>query len=375
MDMTCHKEMIEMKISLISTTTFPTPPADYGGEIYVSWLCEALCKLGHEVTLFATYDSMIPRNGRLIPLRKTPPGDWVHMLDAEVDVLRRHTDILKQSDVVHDFSHNGQIAKWCLENNVPHCNTLWGISYVGSSLSGAFNRSNVVCWSNIHKQIGTLPEEGFNNTIYAQWHPFSQTIRPTTKVVMGGVDTDYYSPDLSIAREDWFLFLARAHPSKGIDTVIEIARKNPYVLIVIAGSYSGLHKQDGDKYKAIIETLPNIRIIEDPNKEQKRNLYRRCKAFLFPVQYCEAFGLVVAEAMSTGAPLIVSDRGSMPELVENSVNGFVCRDIMHYENAICNIDYINPLNVREHCIEHFSMERVARDYIDVYKCAIDGEIW
>lgn len=364
-----------MKISLVSTTTFPTPPKDYGGEIYVYWLCEALCKLGHEVTLFATYDSMIPKNGRLIPLRKTPPGDWVHMLDAEVDVLRRHTDILKQSDVVHDFSHNGQIAKWCLENNVPHCNTLWGISYVGSSLSGAFNRSNVVCWSEIHKHIGTLPEEEFNRTVYAQLHPFSQTIRPTTKVVMGGVDTDYYSYNKQDEREDWLLFLARAHPSKGVDTVIEIARRNPHIKIVMAGSYSGLHKGDGDNYKQEMIKLNNIDIIEDPDRVQKRDLYRRCKAFLFPVQYCEAFGLVVAEAMSTGAPCIVSDRGSMPELIESGTNGFICTDMEHYENAIKTIDYINTDIVREHCLNHFSMERVAKDYINVYKCAIGGEIW
>ena len=65
----------------------------------------------------------------------------------------------------------------------------------------------------------------------------------------------------------------------------------------------------------------------------------------------------------------------MPELVEHSVNGFICGDVQHYENAMKTIEYINPDTVREHCVNNFSMQRVAEDYIEVYKCAINGEMW
>lgn len=364
-----------MKIALVCTTTFTCPPEKYGGEIYVHWLCNALCDLGHEVTLFASYGSIKPKNGKLIPLRLAIPGDWVHMLDTEEDIIKYHTDELRSVDVVHDFSHNCQIGKWCNENNIPHCNTLWGISYIGSSLQGHFNRTNVVTWSKIHKDIGLWTKEQLEASVYGQWHPFSENINKTTKVVMGGVDTAKYFMDLSVEREDFLLFLARAHPSKGLDTVIEIAKRNPDTKIIMAGSYSGLHKADGDMYKSIINKLDNITVIEDVGADEKLKLYQRCKAFLFPVQYAEAFGLVVTEAMSTGAPLIVSDRGSMPELVENGVNGFVCNDIEHYENAIRMINYIDPITVRQYCLGNFTMKRVATDYIRVYESAIKGEKW
>lgn len=364
-----------MKIALVCTTTFTCPPEKYGGEIYVHWLCNALCDLGHEVVLFAAYGSTKPRRGKLIPLRLAIPGDWRHMLDTEDDIIKYHTDELRNVDVVHDFSHNDQIGKWCKENNVPHCNTLWGISYMGTCLTGHFVRDNVVTWSRIHREIGLWTPEQLASSPYGQWHPYSESILPTTKVVLGGVDTAQYHMDLSVDREDWFLFLARAHPSKGVDTVLEIARRNPDMEIKMAGSYSGLHKSDGDMYKTMAEELPNIEIIGDVDADKKLELYQRCKAFLFPVQYAEAFGIVVCEAMSTGAPLIVSDRGSMPELIENGVNGFICTDIEHYENAMRTIKYIDPVTVRRYCLDNFSMRRVAFDYLRVYKATINGEKW
>ncbi|MCK5385624.1 MAG: glycosyltransferase [Gammaproteobacteria bacterium] len=364
-----------MKITIVSTTTFSTPPEKYGGEVYVHWLCEALAKLGHHVTLIASYGSKRPTYGKLIQLRRTVPGDWMHMLDTEEDVIRYHAHVLRDSDIVHDFSHNGRITQWCIVNGIPTCNTLWGITYIGNSIYGPFRRNNVVTWSNIHKEIGLWTPDKLANSPYGEWHPFSTNVNSTTKVVVGGVDTDAYFHDPSVEREDWFLFLARAHPSKGVEIVLDIARRNPHVQIKMAGSYSGLHKQAGDMYKEAADSLDNIEIIEDVGTKEKLELYQKCKAFLFPVQYVEAFGIVVTEAMATGAPLIVSDRGSMPELVEHSVNGFICGDVQHYENAMKTIEYINPDTVREHCVNNFSMQRVAEDYIEVYKCAINGEMW
>lgn len=366
-----------MNIALISTTGFSTPPKSYGGEIEVSWLCNALCKLGHTVILFATYDSMTPSNGTLIRLRKAQLGDWVTMLDSEYDVIRYYSDILRRVDIVHDFAHNAQVSLWCKENNIPYCNTLWGNSFLGNRLGlPSFHRDNCVCWSEDHKICGINGYNGYEGTPWHKKYPFAGKLNPTTKVVLGGVDTEFYDYKPDIKREDWFLFLARAHEAKGVDLAIDIAKRNPQVKFKFSGSFSGkLHETDGNKYLEMIRQLPNASFIKADTHEEKRYLYSKCKAYLFPVQYHESFGIVVAEALSCGTPCIVSDRGSMPEIIENSVNGFVCRNIEHYESAIRAIDYIRPKTCRKIADNKFSMKRVATDYVEVYKCAIRGDKW
>lgn len=366
-----------MKIALVSTTGFSTPPKSYGGEIYVAWLCNALCKLGHYVYLFATYDSMTPPNGQLIMLRKAPLGDWVTMLDSEYDVIRYYSDILRNVDIVHDFAHNAQVSLWCKENNIPYCNTIWGNSFLGNRLGlPAFPRENVVCWSQDHKHIGVIGGNGYEDTPWHSKYPFAGKLKDTTKVVLGGVDTEFYDYKPEIQREDWILFLARAHEAKGVDLAIEIARRNPSIKFKFSGSFSGaLHGADGNKYLEMISKLPNASFIKADTHEEKRYLYAKCKAYLFPVQYHESFGIVVAEAMACGTPCIVSNRGSMPEIIDNGLNGFVCQDLEHYENAIKTIDYIKPETCRIIANSKFNMIRVATDYVEVYKCAIRGDKW
>lgn len=366
-----------MKIALTSTTGFSTPPKSYGGEIYVAWLCNSLCKLGHEVILFATYDSMTPSKGQLISLRKAPEGDWVTMLDTEHDVLKYHTEILRKVDIVHDFAHNAQVSLWCKENNIPYCNTIWGNSFLGNRLGlPSFPRDNVICWSEAHKYIGVIGGNGYEGTPWYNKYPFAGKLNSTTKVVLGGVDTEFYNYDSDIKREDWFLFLARAHEAKGVDLAIEIARRNPQLKFKFSGSFSGkLHGTDGERYLQQISQLPNASFVKADTHEQKRILYQKCKALLFPVQYQESFGIVVAEAMACGTPCIVSDRGSMPEIIYNGINGFICKDLEHYENAIRTIDYIKPDTCRLIANSRFNMIRVASDYVEAYKCAMKGEKW
>lgn len=369
-----------MKIALTSTTGFSTPPKGYGGEVYVAWLCNALCNLGHEVILFATFDSMIPKKGELIKLRKAPVLDWVTMLDSEHDVLKYHTDILRQVDIVHDFAHNAQVSLWCKHNNVPYCNTIWGNSFLGNRLGlPSFPRDNVVAWSEAHKHIGLIGGNGYEDTPWYSKYPFAGKLNPSTKVVLGGVDTEFYDYNPLIEREDWFLWFARAHEAKGLDLAIEIARRNPEYKFKFSGSFTGLHEKDGTNYIQRIKSLSNCEYIPMPlnssHHEFKKALYQRCKALLFPVQYQESFGIIPVEAASTGCPLITSDRGSMNEIVISGMNGFICRDIEHYENAIRTIDYIKPEICRLIANSKFNMIRVALDYIEVYKCAIKGEKW
>ncbi len=364
-----------MKIAMVSTTGFTTPPEGYGGEVYVWWLTEALCKLGHEVYLFASYGSNTPSKGKLIPLRKSY-GDWIQMIHTENEVVTSLyiRNELLDCDVVHDFSHNKQVAEYCYRHSKPCISTLWG---------NTFNRPNVtynvVCWSQAHKYVGVEGGTGYEGTPFLA-NP-SGKLNPTTEIVLGGVDTDYYS--YNSKREPFFLWFSRAHPSKGLDIALQIARELPEIHLVVSGSFttSDDHVMYGNQYLEQIKQLPNVEYTAMPigstHHEFKKNLYQNCIGLIFSVQYKESFGLIPVEAMSTGCPIISSDRGSMLEIVKNGVNGFICSDIEHYKSAIRNVlnGAINSNNCRNYALNHFSMERVATDYLKLYERAIKGEKW
>lgn len=360
---------------MISTTGFTTPPEGYGGETYVWWLTESLCKLGHEVYLFASYGSKTPSKGKLIPLRRSY-GDWRQMIKTEDEVISVPyiQKELLGCDIVHDFSHNKQVAEYCYRHDKPCISTLWG---------NTFNRPhpsyNIVCWSQAHKKVGVEGGTGYEGTSFVA-QP-SGKLNTTTKVVLGGVDTYYYSYNSS--RDDYFLWFSRAHPSKGLDVALQIAREIPEMKLIVSGSFttSEDHVMYGQQYLKQIEDIPNVRYLPMPlnstHHEFKRDLYKRAKGLIFSVQYAESFGLIPVEAMSTGCPIIASDRGSMPEIVENGVNGFICSDIEHYKSAIKNVmnGEIKTDDCRKHAVKKFNMERVALDYIKLYERAINGEKW
>lgn len=364
-----------MKIAIVSTTGFTTPPEGYGGEVYVWWLTEALCKLGHEVSLFASYGSNTPSKGKLVPLRRSY-GDWVQMIHTENEVLTTPYILqeLLSCDVVHDFSHNKQVAEYCYRHNKPCISTLWG---------NTFNRPhpsyNVVCWSQAHKTVGVTGGTGYEGTPFPA-QP-SGKINQTTEVVLGGVDTDFY--DYNSVRKPHFLWFSRAHPSKGLDIALQIAREMPEIDLIVSGSFttSEDHQMYGNNYLKQIADIPNVLYTPMPLTEDhhnfKKQLYQNATGLIFSVQYAESFGLIPVEAMSTGCPIISSDRGSMPELIENGVNGFICSDIDHYKSAIRNVlnGAIDTKKCREYAVEHFNMKRVASDYVKLYERAILGEKW
>lgn len=364
---------------MVSTTGFTTPPEGYGGEVFVWWLTDALCKLGHEVVLFASYGSNIPSKGKLVPLRRSY-GDWVQMIKTENEILSEPylRDQLLDCDVVHDFSHNKQVAEYCYRHDKPCISTLWG---------NTFNRPhptyNMVCWSQAHKKVGVTGGTGYEGTPFPA-QP-SGKLNPTTEVVLGGVDTNFYeySDYRKHASNPSFLWFSRAHPSKGLDIALQIAREMPEIDLIVSGSFttSEDHVKYGNEYLKQMAEIPNVLYTPMPLTENhhlyKKELYSSSIGMIFSVQYAESFGLIPVEAMSTGCPIIASDRGSMPELIENGVNGFLCSDIEHYKSAVRNVlnGAIKSEDCRNHAVKNFNMNRVAEDYVKLYERAINKEKW
>lgn len=360
-----------MEIALISTTGYSTPPKAYGGEIMVHDLAEALAVQGHVVHLFATFDSSAVSDGVILhPLTRAQPSAE-SMRDSEYEVIKYYSDILKSVDIVHDFSHMKQVAEYCRTNEIKCISTLWGNTF--DKPRPAYN---MVCWSVAHRLCGIHGKSGYEGTPFNKPYLYSGSIKDA-RIVYGGVNTDFYNE--SSKHGDYLLYVARPHASKGTDIAIELAKKTGVNLILAWRTSSPDHVFFEKKYLEMIKGHENIMFVELPDDEThhaiKRDLMSHAKGFLFPVQYSEAFGLVVAEAMSCGTPVITTDRGSMPELVIDGKTGYICKSENDFINAIRMIGTIKREDCRKRAVEMYDRSVTAHNYVELYKSIINGDEW
>jgi glycosyltransferase involved in cell wall biosynthesis len=228
-----------------------------------------------------------------------------------------------------------------------------------------FTVQNVVshnCWSRFQRDLA-VKQYGFPET---------------TKYVWGGTNVEFYcpDPDKPYEKSDFILFFARMHPSKRVDIAYELARRFPNQRFVVAGSFSASpdHAYFGAYYKQAFERLPNVKIVPDVTHEEKRELYRKAKALLFP-SISECFGLVAVEALSCGTPVICSRDGAFPEIVVDGKTGFLCGSLEEYERALRNVDMLSPEACVRDARQRFSRERAAREYLEIYKKVANGEFF
>jgi glycosyltransferase involved in cell wall biosynthesis len=163
--------------------------------------------------------------------------------------------------------------------------------------------------------------------------------------------------------EDYLLFLGRIHPDKGTADAIEIARKAKRRLL-IAGII-----QDRDYFNEKIQPYLDGEITfvghADPVKRNK--LLRNAYALLHPIHFNEPFGLSVAEAMYCGTPVVAYNKGSMPELIEDNKTGFLVDSLPEAVYAVSQVDAISRLTCHCHSVSRFSLEKMVKDYVEVYE--------
>ena len=110
----------------------------------------------------------------------------------------------------------------------------------------------------------------------------------------------------------------------------------------------------------------SIKYIGPVNDQQKLKLFQEAKAFLFPIKWEEPFGIVMAESLACGCPILAFRRGSVPEVVEHGINGFICKDIVEMSHFLEKIEEINSKDCRRICEDKFSLNSVANDYLNIY---------
>ncbi|POR53507.1 glycosyltransferase involved in cell wall biosynthesis [Paraburkholderia eburnea] len=339
-----------MRIAQIAPLTESVPPKLYGGtERAVSYITEALVELGHDVTLFASGDSVTsaklepvwPRALRLDPAIRDRVAP--HMLLMEL--VRRQAD---QFDVLH-FHMDYYSFSVFKRQETPFVTTLHGRLDLPEQqpVFDTFNTAPVISISNSQRQ--PLPQARWLRTVYH------------------GLPEHLYTPQPVEPR--YLAFLGRISPEKRVDTAIRIAQRCG-LPIRIAAKVDEADREYFERQIKPLFALPNVEFVGEINDGQKAEFLSGAHALLFPIDWPEPFGLVMIEAMACGTPVIAFNRGAVPEVVDDGVSGFIVEDEIGAVAAVNRLARLPRAGVRHRFEERFTSHRMAQQYVEAYQAVI-----
>ncbi len=338
-----------MRIAMISTPFVPVPPRDYGGtELVVHDLVEGLLDRGHEVTLFATGDSHSRAPLRaLYPRAQWPPESFTdlnHCAWAMAQVAEGGFDLI----------HAHSAALLALGRLLPHTPMVYTLHHVHDpALSEYYRHFAEVSF------VAISEDQGRRETL----------VRPRT-VIHHGLDPARYQ--WSEQPAPYVCFVGRLAREKGPHAAIDAAALAG-VPIRLAG---GAHPPDRDYARTQIEprlTAAHVTSLGCIGNEQKVPLLRDARALLAPIDWDEPFGLIFIEAMLSGCPVVAFGRGSVPELIEPWVTGFIARTLDEMAELIRPagpVDQLDRRRIRAAALRRFTHRRMAADYERLYRARV-----
>ena len=342
-----------MKIAQIAPLVESVPPTLYGGtERVVSWLTEELVAAGHDVTLFASGDSrtrarlepIVPRALRLDGIHDSTPYNII-MLDRVA--ARQH-----EFDVLHfhiDFFH------YPLFRSLAHktLTTLHGRQDLPElpDIYRAFPHMPLVSISDHQRR--PVPPANWRGTIY---HGL-----PNGLLKQGRGEGGYLA------------FLGRICADKGPLEAIEIARRSGMTLKMAAKVDPADQKYFDEQVKPVLEASPHVEFIGEINDSQKQHFLGKAAALLFPISWPEPFGLVMIEAMACGTPVIALNCGSVPEIMDDGLTGFVVDTVDEAVTAVARLNRLFRPSIRSRFEERFSAGAMARDYVKIYQGLVQSD--
>jgi glycosyltransferase involved in cell wall biosynthesis len=341
-----------MRIAQVAPLAESVPPKLYGGtERVVSWLTEELVASGHDVTLFASGDSLT--TAELVPcsprgLRLSGVKDQTAHLLVMLNEVRRRAD---EFDIIH---FHVDLFHYPLFQGLEHkcITTLHGRLDLPDyfPIYVAFPNMPLVSISNSQR----APVPPGVNWIRTVHHGLPATVCPFNRT--GG---------------DYLAFLGRISPEKGIDRAITIATRAARRLKIAAK----VDPADRSYFEEVIRPLldhPLVEFVGEINESEKCDFLGHAQALLFPVDWPEPFGLAMIEAMSTGTPVIAWRNGSVPEVIDRGRNGWIVSSIEEAVEAVGRASELPRTRVRECFESRFTSRRMAADYLETYQ-AVLGE--
>ncbi len=336
-----------MRIAQIAPIVERVPPKKYGGtERVIHALTEELVRRGHEVTLFASGDSITsatlksvyPKSLREAKLKDIYATNTWSLLNIGTAYAMQN-----EFDIIHDHTGFLGIATANIANTPVVMSMHGPLQPETRQIFTAFRKPRLVTISDSQSR----PAPGLNyagrvyNGLAMDEYPFSET------------------------HDGYLLFVGRISLEKGVHFAIEAAQELNLPLIIAAK----LEPVDKPYFQEYIEPRlsENIKWIGEVSESDRNMLMSKAICLLQPVTWREPFGLVLIEAMACGCPVVAFDKGSIPELVQNGKTGYVVEDLESMLDALKNIHTISRSYCREYALENFSAKKMADEYEAVYR--------
>jgi glycosyltransferase involved in cell wall biosynthesis len=335
-----------MKIAQVSPLAESVPPKLYGGtERIVSYLTEELVRLGHDVTLFASGDSItmadlvpiVPRALRLDPSVEHQLYYHLVMIDelrqraAEFDLIHFHIDAIH----LPTFRPIANKTVTTLHGRLDMHDL--------QAFYRTFNDVPLISISNSQRK--PMPPVRWLNTVYH------------------GLPANLYK--LHPQPGEYLAFLGRISSEKQPDEAIAIAKRTGLPLKIAAK----VDAADRRYYKENIEPLlghPLIEFIGEISDTQKADFLGNAKALIFPIGWPEPFGITMIEAMACGTPVIAYNCGSVPEVVDHGITGYIVNNAEEAAAALGNLERLDRRRIRQQFEKRFTADRMTKDYLSVY---------
>jgi glycosyltransferase involved in cell wall biosynthesis len=338
-----------MRIAQVAPLWEQVPPFGYGGtELVVSLLTEELVRRGHQVTLFATGDSetmahLEPGCDRALRSLGMLPPEYSH---HEQRQLGKVFDRAGEFDLIHAHMDAAALP-YAHASQTPVVHTLHNpFTALTEPLFCQYRRQSLVTVSHSQQR----PELGLN-------------YEATVYNAIALNQFEFYPQPQS---PPYLAFLGRMAESKGPHLAIAIAKQSGWPL-KMAGKVDFENQDFFDRAVAPHLDGEQIEYLGEVSHDHKQALIGGAIATLFPITWLEPFGLVMAESMASGTPVIAMAVGSVPEVVANGKTGFLCHSIEDCVQAVAQLHRIDRLACREHVVANFSVERMVDGYEAIYR--------
>jgi glycosyltransferase involved in cell wall biosynthesis len=339
-----------MRIAQVAPLTEAVPPKLYGGtERVVHWLTEELVALGHDVTLFASGDSRTsarldatwPKALRLDGSVRDPNALHMVMLER----VRRKCDD-EEFDFLH-FHLDYYPFSLFYRQPTPFLTTLHGRLDLPEHqpVFNTFSRLPVISISNTQRR--PVPQANWVQTIHHGLPENLLTPQPVTP--------------------SYLAVLGRIAPEKGVDRAIKIATRCGIPLKIAAKVDRADEEYYDELIKPMIKSNPLVDFIGEISDREKPDFLSGAIGLLVPIDWPEPFGLVMIEAMACGTPVLAYNRGSVPEIIEDGVTGFVVEDEISAVSVVDRLLQLDRVRIRKVFETRFTARRMALDYLAAYR--------
>ncbi|SDL72975.1 glycosyltransferase family 4 protein [Tessaracoccus oleiagri] len=345
-----HTDGDSLRIGVVAPPWYCIPPKAYGGtEAVVAAVVDQLVARGHHVTLVASGEPGTAAQ-RYVQVYEEPPYELLghDVMPELVNAAEAHAALSDLDlDVIHDNSAAGPLS--APARKCPTVVTTHGP--VAGPNGDYYRRLGATV------ELVAISEAQRRQAPDLHW----------AGMVHNAVDVASFpfNPDKS----DYLLWMGRFCPDKAPDLAIEVARRSGRP-IVLAGKLND--QREREYFESRVRPLlgPDTDYVGEADSLLKRELYANAAALVFPIQWEEPFGMVMAEALACGTPVVATPRGSVPEIVRPGHNGFIARDVEGLVDAVARLDEIRPADCRADALARFDLPVMASGYERVFRRVI-----